>query len=321
MLAADKLQLQSQLKQQAVRLKEKEFTLHHENLMTVGTQAAVLAGLDVTLLIEFQPTPLHEWHSDHQLVARGLHVLYYTLITAAFGCNIRVVAQTTALSVLGAGLALRGPDGSMGVATDCLYEERGRVFCTFAAGLALTVTSLMVAVWLVLQWEAALVCWMVACVTLKAIWDNYTRVRHKLEFDDERETVEFRDLLNMNGWPPVLAMANNSNSRNRNNNNNHRNNNNNSNNHKYYDRTNSSGHNSYYSNCPASDDNNHNNYSDSSFGSSGGEDIELQQTRQLNDHHHHHRNSSGGRRRGGSSSNHNHHEHHKKSPNMKIQTV
>jgi hypothetical protein len=32
MLAADKLQLQSALKQQATALKEKEFNLHHENL-------------------------------------------------------------------------------------------------------------------------------------------------------------------------------------------------------------------------------------------------------------------------------------------------
>ena len=31
MLAADKLQLQSQLKQQATALKEKEFNLHHSN--------------------------------------------------------------------------------------------------------------------------------------------------------------------------------------------------------------------------------------------------------------------------------------------------
>jgi hypothetical protein len=52
MLAADKLQLQSTLRQQATALKEKEFNLHHGNLMTVGTQAAVLAGLDVTMFIE-----------------------------------------------------------------------------------------------------------------------------------------------------------------------------------------------------------------------------------------------------------------------------
>lgn len=35
MLAADKLQLQSALKQQATALKEKEFTLHHSNMSTL----------------------------------------------------------------------------------------------------------------------------------------------------------------------------------------------------------------------------------------------------------------------------------------------
>ena len=61
MLAADKLQLQSHLKQQATALKEKEFQLHHSNLMTVGTQAAVLASLDVTMFIEFQVPPDSAW--------------------------------------------------------------------------------------------------------------------------------------------------------------------------------------------------------------------------------------------------------------------
>ena len=66
MLAADKLQLQSALKQQATALKEKEFQLHHSNLMTVGTQAAVLAGLDITMFIEFSPAPDSEWQEDYQ---------------------------------------------------------------------------------------------------------------------------------------------------------------------------------------------------------------------------------------------------------------
>ena len=99
MLAADKLQLQSSLKQQATALKEKEFNLHHSNLsknqktdkkfiflntnifwnnisftnynfifphfyffaVTVGTQAAVLAGLDITMFIEFNPHADADW--------------------------------------------------------------------------------------------------------------------------------------------------------------------------------------------------------------------------------------------------------------------
>ena len=47
MLAADKLQLQSALKQQATALKEKEFNLHHSNLSAFH----MLAGYMYTLLL------------------------------------------------------------------------------------------------------------------------------------------------------------------------------------------------------------------------------------------------------------------------------
>jgi len=48
MLAADKLLLQSSIRQNSIALKEKEFNLHHGNFNAVGTQAAVLAGFTVT---------------------------------------------------------------------------------------------------------------------------------------------------------------------------------------------------------------------------------------------------------------------------------
>jgi len=35
--------------------------------VTVGTQAAVLAGLDMTMLVEFQPPPNSEWVRFWQL--------------------------------------------------------------------------------------------------------------------------------------------------------------------------------------------------------------------------------------------------------------
>jgi hypothetical protein len=193
MLAADKLQLQSQLRQQAVSLKEKELNLHHSNLTTVGTQAAVLAGLDITMLIEFTPRLV----ADEALgvyYARFLQFIYYIMITAAFCANLRVVAQTTVLSVLGAGLALRGPDGSMMIATDVLYQERRTVFVTFACGLALTCSSVFCAVWLMLHWEAALACQAVVAVASYQIYANYRRINRLLDFD-ENDTVDFRDIM------------------------------------------------------------------------------------------------------------------------------
>lgn len=194
MLAADKLQLQSALKQQATALKEKEFNLHHSNFMTVGTQAAVLAGLDITLFVEFNPPSATAWQEEHRWLCHWLRALYYAIIIAAFCANMIVVSQTTALSVLGAGLALRGPDGSMVTATDGLYEERKSVFKTFALGLSLTVGSLLIGVWLLLEWQSALVCWLVALFTSRKIYLNYRRIATRFDFD-EADTVDFTDIF------------------------------------------------------------------------------------------------------------------------------
>ncbi|CAB9506554.1 expressed unknown protein [Seminavis robusta] len=192
MLAADKLQLQSSLKQQATALKEKEFTLHHSNMMTVGTQAAVLAGLDMTMFVEFSPPPNSEWNPE--MIGRVLKFLYYITITCAFCANMLVVSQTTVLSVLGAGMALRGPDGSMMTATDGLYEERTSVFAVFGVGLACTLGSVIVIVWIILHWEAALVCMMITIVTCRQVYLNYQRVCARFDFD-ESETVDFKDIF------------------------------------------------------------------------------------------------------------------------------
>ena len=290
MLAADKLQLQSLMKQQAVTLKEKEFNLHHSNCMTIGTQAAVLAGLDITMFIEFTPISLRAFifgpeasdammmttttHSHHAATAAAaamthshslrrlaaavissaavvsssssrnmnsdgdgdsssdsadaatspqllnpdtepmsrwmqeyifyytltyhiLHFLYYSLICTAFCCNVIVVAQTTILSVLGAGLALRGPDGSMMTATNILYQERSYIFRIFGYGLTFTILSVFVGVWLMFQhWATALSCWLIATYTCYFIYSNYQRVSKLLYFHDN-ESVDLHDLLSI----------------------------------------------------------------------------------------------------------------------------
>jgi len=175
-------------------LKEKEFNLHHSNLMTVGTQAAVLAGLDITMFIEFNPPDNDVWGAGLTMIPRFLKFLYYITITSAFCANMIVVSQTTTLSVLGAGLALRGPDGSMMTATDGLYEERTSVFSTFGVGLACTVGSVVICVWLILHWEAALCCMLLTIFTGRTIWMNYRRVQKRFVFD-ESETVDFSDIM------------------------------------------------------------------------------------------------------------------------------
>ena len=119
MLAADKLLLQSSIRQNSIALKEKEFNLHHGNFNAVGTQAAVLAGFTVTAFIEFDCPP------DTN---RATKFAYYVSSIVSLAANILCVANTTFLSVWGTGLAMRGPDGSMARAVDGMYQLRRNVF-------------------------------------------------------------------------------------------------------------------------------------------------------------------------------------------------
>jgi hypothetical protein len=125
---------------------------------------------------------------------RILKFFYYLTIVSAFCANMIVVSHTTALSVLGAGMALRGPDGSMMTATDGLYEERKAVFLIFGFGLACTVGSVVICVWVILAWESALCCMILTLMTCRIIWNNYQRI-HKCFDYDENETVDFRDIM------------------------------------------------------------------------------------------------------------------------------
>ena len=127
-------------------------------------------------------------------MGRCLKFFYYITIVSAFCANMLVVSQTTVLSVLGAGLALRGPDGSMMTATDGLYEERTSVFAVFGIGLACTFGSVLLCVWLILHWEAALVCMGITLITCRKVYMNYRRVCTRFDYD-ESETVDFKDIF------------------------------------------------------------------------------------------------------------------------------
>ena len=128
------------------------------------------------------------------MIPRLMKFIYYVLITSAFCANILVVAQTTILSVLGASLALRGPDGSMMTATDGLYHERAIVFRAFGYGLVLTIGSVVMVVWLHLHWEASLVCCAIAVFTIHRMRSTYYRIVKKFDFD-ESLTVDFNDIF------------------------------------------------------------------------------------------------------------------------------
>mmetsp|Transcript_29464 Transcript_29464/g.91092 ORF Transcript_29464/g.91092 Transcript_29464/m.91092 type:complete len:193 (+) Transcript_29464:292-870(+) len=140
MLAADKLLLECRIARNTTELKRKEFSLHHLNLTTVGTQAAVLAGFGATALIEFGPPK----DAD-----RGLLFLFWTCNMISLASNVLCLAETTMLSVCASSLSTRGADGSMVRAVDGIYQLRRRVFYLFWLGVVSTLLSGVFGAWII----------------------------------------------------------------------------------------------------------------------------------------------------------------------------
>jgi len=126
MLAADKLLLQSNVKQRAIQLREKELNLFNDNFNAVGTQSAVLAGFAMTSFAEIDLP-----HNAFYAQKACLHLF----VTISICANLMCTASTTFVSVWGSGKALRGKDGSMFEAVDGMNDERAFIFTCFGAPL------------------------------------------------------------------------------------------------------------------------------------------------------------------------------------------
>ena len=126
MLYADKRALETNLKVNLLAIREKELNYYTQNCLAINTQAALLAGFAYSGLTQVA-IPL-----DSEYVLK----LLYLLVTSTAMClELIAVMSTTLLSMMGPGLALRGPDGSMHPAVDGMMEEYRSAYLNFLLGL------------------------------------------------------------------------------------------------------------------------------------------------------------------------------------------
>ena len=186
MLAADRSLLEVNLRQSAIKLREKELNLYVENYSAMGTQAAVLAGFTTTCLIEITIPA----DADKYAVC-FLHLLSVLSIAA----NITCVSLSTITTIWGSSKALRGKDGSMDEAVDGISKERSLIFNSFAIGLAGNLATVMAACLVLMDvYTAAGGCVMIVYASA-VIWRNSRRIL--LKFD----LIEATKLDDLTTWP------------------------------------------------------------------------------------------------------------------------
>jgi hypothetical protein len=182
MLAADRQLLETNLKQSAIKLREKELNLYTENFASVGTQAAVMAGFTTTCFIEISiPETAHPF-------SKGvLHL--FAILSICF--NLTCVSLSTIVSVWGSGMALRGKDGSMDDAVNGMSQERHLIFRSFYSGLFCNLCTVMAASWILTDPPVNIIVSVVIIYSSWMIYSNATRIQKKFFLG---ETVQLEDL-------------------------------------------------------------------------------------------------------------------------------
>ena len=113
-LLADKQALQTQLRSKMLAIRGRELNYYCQNCFAVSTQASLIAGFSYAALTQVAIPP------ESPYIAK---LVYLFVTTTAMCLELVAVAITTLLSLLGPGLAIRGPDGSVHHAVDGMVDQ------------------------------------------------------------------------------------------------------------------------------------------------------------------------------------------------------
>mmetsp|Transcript_5015 Transcript_5015/g.15811 ORF Transcript_5015/g.15811 Transcript_5015/m.15811 type:complete len:177 (-) Transcript_5015:230-760(-) len=117
MLYADKAALETRTKVRLLSIRERELELYVRNCRAVGNVSSIMAGAAFMGLLY---TGKKAYFENANVLAQGLYVFG---LTSTLCLGLELVMATTAITMLGPGLALRGPDGSMNSAVDGILVE------------------------------------------------------------------------------------------------------------------------------------------------------------------------------------------------------
>ena len=126
MLFADKNALRTQLKVNMLKIRERELTYYTNNCLAISTSSALLAGFAWYGLTEVP------FDSNANPTTQTLYLVVTTLI---MGLELLTVVNATLCAILGPGLALRGPDGSMHNAVSGMMVHYRFTLACFTLGL------------------------------------------------------------------------------------------------------------------------------------------------------------------------------------------
>jgi hypothetical protein len=150
-----------------------------------GTQAALVGGF--TYGVFTQHAKIEGYY-----YADTFENIYWVAAAATIACAIHVIITTMALQVLGPGLALNGPVGSMTKATEGLKAEQRYVTTAFIMMMVLFAVSTILTFWFVFTLYSSIVATLVFVVAGR-FWYVYCERIYLRFYWDDSDVGHFRD--------------------------------------------------------------------------------------------------------------------------------
>jgi hypothetical protein len=196
-----------QTNQGLLNIRQSEINYYISLNVAFGTQAALIGGFTYGIFTQNQPnesTVYSKWFQD----------VYWVTSSGTIAASVHVILTTMLLQVLGPGLALHGPIGSMARAAEGMRFEQKFITTAFIVMMLMFSISTVLSFWVVMTLEAATVAtflWMIACryyyfyserIVLRFYW--------KEEIDHWKRTDSDNPVQDEDGdEPPNLSQANN----------------------------------------------------------------------------------------------------------------
>lgn len=160
-----------------LEIRQSELEYHIRVNEALGIQAAFLAGFTYNVFTR------HEKYEDYEY-AQGVQDVYWVFSSATIACAIHVIIITMALQVLGPGLALNGPVGSITRANEHLRKEQRSLVRSYILMVILFSISTVLIFWFVFSVYSAIVSSILFALALRQWYFYCERIYLRFFWED-----------------------------------------------------------------------------------------------------------------------------------------
>ena len=177
---ANQQALFQQTNQGLLGIRQSEVNYYQSLNVAFGTQAALIGGFTYGVFTQNQINYTNDYNSE-DIIAD----VYWIVSAITIALSVHVILCTMLMQVLGPGLALNGPVGSMARATEGMRIEQQQIIISFIAMMIMFSAATVLSCWVVMSFEASIGC-SISFVVAACYWYKYCeRIYLRFYWDPE----------------------------------------------------------------------------------------------------------------------------------------